>query len=84
MTDSPSKNRERERYTFTLPPKVMESFRIACGLIPASRQIEELMKGWLRTRTGQQLGKGVSSHQGTVEPAPDHEEENRYHRKKAG
>lgn len=41
------KNRKRPLFTLTLDPEVVSKFRAACGLVPMSRQIEELMKKWI-------------------------------------
>lgn len=55
MADSPSERRKRKVYTLTLDPVVFETFRAACGHVPASRQVEDLMVEWMekvRTTTG--------------------------------
>lgn len=50
MGNSPSENRKRKVYTLTISPEIFERFRSACGLIPVSRQVEELMKKYLSPR----------------------------------
>lgn len=47
MPKTPTVNRKRFGLTITLDPKVVQRFKDACGFIPISRQIEELMKQWL-------------------------------------
>ena len=56
-------NRKRVRYTFTLNPQTMERFKMQCGRMPLSQQIEELVEDWLSahsTPTHFPAGPGVT------------------------
>lgn len=50
MTKSPTGGRIRERVTFTIDRDFFEIFRSLCGLVPASRVVEELMRAWVDGR----------------------------------
>jgi hypothetical protein len=43
MDESPSRNRMRERYTFTFDPEIFSRFKKMIGHAPASRVLEDLM-----------------------------------------
>lgn len=47
------KDRSRKRYTFTFSPDTFSAFQLACGMVPVSRQLEELMRIWLRVKAAE-------------------------------
>jgi len=50
MTKSPTTKRKRETVNFSLDSEIYQRLKAACGLVPMSRQVEELIKNWLQEK----------------------------------
>lgn len=41
-------SKKRKSSSFVFDKELLEKFKEACGLVPVSRQLEELMRRWLQ------------------------------------
>lgn len=49
-------SKKRKSSSFVFDKELLEKFKEACGLVPVSRQLEELMRQWLLSKGREKNG----------------------------